>query len=288
MKTLYAYLNEKGQDLVEYTLILAFCAVLATGLTSDTFHSTIKAVFDKGVFNDVTTHMSAGDYKDAYRAFSEDSRRALADIGYSYGRYYLGDSTKDPVPNELRLATDQQALTNIANFFLGMDKATVNKFVKGNFKNGNYGEYVLMLNYTDDDKIENEYNPYTQTYAQSTAKITFENQNGANAYDIIHWMMGDYGRDSNGNLLDANGKPVRAYTETLDFNSSQKTSNKRYFFSNEMIDPDGSTTGNTVKRNIRISFMLNNEGTEVIGVRVKAQRNGEDIEKLQVQVQKNN
>ena len=94
-----AYLNEKGQDLVEYTLMLAFCAVLVFSLNSDSFHRAIKAVFDRGVFNDITTHMSAGDYKDAYRAFSEDSRRALANIGYEYGRYYLDDSTKDPVPN---------------------------------------------------------------------------------------------------------------------------------------------------------------------------------------------
>ena len=133
-----------------------------------------------------------------------------------------------------------------------------------------------MLNYTDDDKIENEYNPYTQTYAQSTAKITFENQNNAQAYDVVHWMMGDYGLDENGNFV--------GYTETLDFQKggSKNYSNKRYFFSNEMIDPDGSSTGNTVKRNIRISFKLNKSGTEVIGVKVKAQRNGEDIAALQV------
>ena len=258
MKTLYAYLNEKGQDLVEYTLILSFCAVLAAGFTSDSFHSTIKAIFDKGLFNDVTTHMSAGDYADAYKAFSEDSRRALANIGYDYGRYYLDSSGKDPVPNELRLATDKKALENIANFFLGMDYATVD--------------------------VENNYDPYTQTYMQdtnkhTTANITFENKEKTKAYDIIHWMMGDYG-------LDANGNPVGDYQEPLDFAYNGTKSSKRYFFSNEMIDPDGTTSGNTVKRNIRVSFMLNSSGTEVIGVQVKAQRNGEDIDALKVTVEK--
>ena len=286
MKKLYAYLNEKGQDLVEYTLMLAFCAVLATGLTSDTFHSTIKAVFDNGVFNGVTTHMSAGDYKDAYKAFSEDSRRALADIGYSYGRYYLDDSTKDPVPNDLRLATDKQALTNIANFFLGMDYATLTKYISttGNLGKGKYGNDILILNYTDNVDVENNYDPYTQTYTQdpnkhTSANITFENKEKMTANDIIHWMMGDYG-------LDANGNPVGNYQETLDFAYKGTQSNKRYFFSNEMIDPDGSTTGNTVKRNIRVSFMLNSAGTEVVGVKIRAQRNGEDIEALKVTVEK--
>lgn len=281
MKTLYAYLNEKGQDLVEYTLILAFCAVLVTGLTSDTFHSTIKAVFDKGVFNDVTTHMSAGDYADAYKSFSEDSRRALANIGYEYGRYYLDSSGKDPVPNELRLATDKKALENIADFFLGMDYATVTKYISstGYLKKGSYGDYILLLNYTDNVDVENNYDPYTQTYMQdtnkhTTANITFENKEKTTAYDIIHWMMGDY------------GNYTRDYTETLDFASNGTSSSKRYFFSNEMIDPDGSTTGNTVKRNIRISFMLNSAGTEVIGVQVKAQRNGENIEALYVNKEK--
>ena len=277
MKTLYAYLNEKGQDLVEYTLILAFCAVLATGLTSDTFHSTIKAVFDKGVFNDVTTHMSAGDYADAYKAFSEDSRRALANIGYEYGRYYLDSSGKDPVPNELRLATDKKALENIADFFLGMDYATVTKYISstGYLKKGSYGDYILLLNYTDNVDVENNYDPYTQTYMQGkTANVTFEIKERTTAYDIIHWMMGDYGNYN------------REYSEPLDFASNGTKSSKRYFFSNEMIDPDGSTTGNTVKRNIRISFKLNSAGTEVIGVQVKAQRNGENIEALYVNKEK--
>lgn len=277
MKTLYAYLNEKGQDLVEYTLILAFCAVLATGLTSDTFHSTIKAVFDKGVFNDVTTHMSAGDYADAYKAFSEDSRRALANIQYDYGRYYLGPSENDPVPNELRLATDKTALENIANFFLGMDYATLTKYISstGNLGKGKYGNDILILNYTDNVDVENNYSPYTQTYAQATANITFEKKEKMQANDIIHWMMGDYGLDENGNFV--------GYTETLDFTGSNPSS-KRYFFSNEMIDPDGSTTGNTVKRNIRVSFKLDSSGTKVLGVKIRAQRNGEDIEELKVTV----
>ena len=285
MKTFYSYLNEKGRDLVEYTLMLSFCAALVFCLNSDTFHSTIKAVFDNGVFNDVTTHMSAGDYKDAYKAFSEDSRRALANIGYNYGRYYLTDSEKDPVPNSLRLDTDKQALTNIANFFLGMDSETIKNYISSTqyLKKGDYGEYILLLNYTDNVDVENNYNPYTQTYTQdknkhTTANVTFENKENSTAYDVIHWMMGDYG-------LDADGNKTRNYTETLDFKAGAKSSSKRYFFSNEMIDPDGSTTGNTVKRNIRISFKLNSEGTEVIGVQVKAQRNGENIDALKVQVE---
>ena len=53
MKTLYAYLNEKGQGLVEYTLILAFCSVLLTGLRSDEFNYTIRQVFENGVFDDL-------------------------------------------------------------------------------------------------------------------------------------------------------------------------------------------------------------------------------------------
>lgn len=221
--------------------------------------------------------MSAGDYADAYKSFSEDSRRALANIGYEYGRYYLDSSGKDPVPNELRLATDKKALENIADFFLGMDYATVTKYISstGYLKKGSYGDYLLLLNYTDNVDVENNYDPYTQTYMQGkTANVTFENKERTTAYDIIHWMMGDYGNYN------------REYSEPLDFASNGTKSSKRYFFSNEMIDPDGSTTGNTVKRNIRISFKLNSAGTEVIGVQVKAQRNGENIEALYVNKEK--
>ena len=127
MKIRLNYLNEKGQDLVEYALILAFCAALLTGLKSDAFNDTLKAVFERGAYDDVSTSINAGTYAQAGKIWSQSSRRTLNDIQYENGRYYLGE---DIVSNEKRLEADRAALTNIANFFLGMsvETAKVNVF----------------------------------------------------------------------------------------------------------------------------------------------------------------
>lgn len=299
MKKLYAYFNEKGQDLVEYTLILAFCAVMVTTLNSDTFHRAIKAIFDRGVFNDVSTYVSGGDYKDALEAFGQDSRRALINIKYKYGRYYHDTSSPDPVDNNSRIAADKTALENIGKYLVNMDLETVAKLMfgdtyaigknnvyfntdkNGNYITGTYGKEILILNYTDSADVEDNYDPYTQTYRtvsnHSTVNTSIANGGRAFAADeVIHWMQEDYGFKG----FDENGKAIKEYDSTLNFNS-----NKRYFFSNEMIDPDSSLSGGTLKRNIRVNFEVDSEGN-IVKVLVRAQRNGEDIDSLQVVVER--
>ena len=140
MKKTLTYFNEKGQDLVEYTLILAFCAVMLLGLNSDDFHSTFRKVFEKGVFDDVKTVIAAGNpYSTAIYNWSQSSRRTLAVVELENGKWVLKE---DVIPNADRLETDRQALYNIADFFLGMDITTLSQEVFRNEFAVNSGYYT--------------------------------------------------------------------------------------------------------------------------------------------------
>ena len=52
-----------------------------------------------------------------------------------------------------------------------------------------------------------------------------------------------------------------------------------------MIDPDGTYSGGTIKRNIRVNIKTNADGI-VTSVTVRAQKNGQDIPELKVTVKK--
>ena len=273
MKKIYTYFNEKGQDLIEFTLILAYCAVLLMGLNSDTFHNTIRAVFERGLFDDISTVITAGSkYTDALDSWSQSSRRTLVEVKYENGKYVLG---KDVIPNAERLETDRQALYNIADFFLDMDYTTLktkvfrnelrDEWFNQNTNNGKKG--VLILSYTDlVDGVEDQYDPNTQQYNNdSTAKVEIKTEGRKfAANEVIHWMQGDYG-----NYKDPEGQ----YNSSLDFDE-----NKRYLFSNEMIQTDKSKSNGDLKRNIRVNFTITDG--KVTAVRVRAQQNGRDVPDL--------
>lgn len=279
MKMIRTYFNEKGQDLVEYTLIMAFCAVMLLGLNSDEFHHTFKQVFEKGVFDDVKTVIAAGNpYTTAVVNWSQSSRRTLAVVELVNGKWVLKE---DVIPNADRLEADRQALYNIADFFLGMDITTLSQEVFRNefgvnsdfFKKG---KDVLLLSYTDNIGVEDNYNSNTQQYDKhdgATTNVTIATEGRRyNANEVIHWMQGDYG-----NYRDTNEFDYSSYDSSKEFDST-----KRYFYSNEMIDPDpANSKGNSVKRNIRVNFTIT-DGV-VTGIKVRAQQNGRDVSDLKIE-----
>ena len=281
MKKTLTYFNEKGQDLVEYTLILAFCAVMLLGLNSDDFHSTFRKVFEKGVFDDVKTVIAAGNpYSTAIYNWSQSSRRTLAVVEQdpATGKWVLKE---DVIPNADRLETDRQALYNIADFFLGMDITTLSHEVfRDEFKadSGYFtkGSDILLLSYTDSADVENNYNTNTQKYDKNdsaTTNITIATEGRRYAAsEVIHWMQGDYG-----NYRDTNKFEYSSYDSSKEFDST-----KRYFYSNEMIDPDpANSKNNSLKRNIRVNFTIT-DGV-VTGVKVRAQQNGRDVSDLKIE-----
>ena len=284
-------LKQKGQGIVEYALLLAFVVGIAMMLNGANIKGEVNEVFD-----DVVSLLSGGNqYAAALKKYGSMTRRDLVKLGVKNGKYYIEE---DIVSNEDRLAADREALENIADLFLNMSYSDLTKLMKGVSadyflnpeKDNNTKKGVLILNYTDQSGVEKNYNSETGQYAGtydegsgtytdnaysygSDTYITFGTNNqdvrqGFTSEEVIHWMQGDYG-----NIKDPNGQ----YNPDLNFNSGT-----RYFYSNEMINPNSDKN-----RNVRVRFTVTGtddratggtDNRKVTGVQVRLQNDGKNIE----------
>lgn len=166
--------NEKGQGLTEYVLLLAFIAAIAFMLNSGGLLGTVKGSYNEtqGIFA---------------MLFGDNSR---PDWGHA------DVSTFNEKNSAERLARDQEALVNLANYFIGKKKKDVKAVlsVPGHLQgySGDNEDVVLGRIYRNDDggtdfnslAINENYSPY-----------------------IYNWMQGDYGTNGSYNLsYDATNK----------------------------------------------------------------------------------
>ncbi len=239
MKKSISIFNEKGQGLVEYTLILAFCASLYMGANYEDFKQSIRTIYDNVVAVNVTKVYGLGDvYVMALDAWGKKTRSELAEV-----------------PDAHRLNADQQALVNIGKVFIGksLTPSDVKALIKpgDNSYNDNYlldGKEVVIFNYLDD----------------SSKDISTGYKGDSRAPQTIHWMQGDYGTQN----------PDGSYSYTTDgFDNTT-----RFFYSDCMmkdksqVDWGNDQWGND--RTIRVSFTFKDEdGKKVVdSVRVRVNR----------------
>lgn len=284
-KALKALFMQKGQGLVEFVLILAFCAAIGLAARDAGFGEAISALLGSGEQPEYVTAAIGGPKKqvNAYTSMlaehGNQGRRSLVElVDAGNSNYTLG---ADIVSNEERLAADRAALENIADFFLGMDYKTLKTDVFKNelgdvwfTKGGSDGKGVLILNYRDYGSVEKNYDSASGQYT-SDAHTKIEIETGGRKFtanEVIHWMQGDYGsyRDSSS-----------SYDSSKDFNSGT-----RYFFSNEMIDTTLNKTqwGGGERRNLRVRFTVSGTTSDsiVTGIEVRLQHNGDDFDDLKI------
>ena len=91
-------LKEKGQGIVEYALLLAFVVGIAMMLDGANLGGAVKDTFDK------VAAVLGGEKK-------------YADLLKEWGKLNRSDLMN--IDNEKRIKTDQEALANIAGFFVG-------------------------------------------------------------------------------------------------------------------------------------------------------------------------
>ena len=213
--------NEKGQGLTEYVLLLAFIAAIAFMLNSGGLLGTVKGSYNEsqGIFA---------------MLFGDNSR---PDWGHA------DVSTFNESNSAERLARDQEALVNLANFFMGKTKAEVKAILSvPGHKEGysadvawNGGEDVVLGRiYRNDDggtefnslAINENYSPY-----------------------IYNWMQGDYGTNGSYNL---------SYDAT-----------NKYLVSDYALENGwtGTSDGGTWDNGIHLRLQYDNE-KKVIGARV--------------------
>ena len=105
LKRIRTITKQKGQGIVEYALLLAFIVGLAMMLNGANLGGAVKDTFDKVV---------------AVLGGSENKQLTYAEALSKWGKAEDSAFTDDNAAE--RLLADQQALANIANFFIDKDK----------------------------------------------------------------------------------------------------------------------------------------------------------------------
>ena len=207
-------LKEKGQGIVEYALLLAFVVGIAMMLNGANLGGAVKDTFDK------VAAVLGGEKK-------------YADLLKEWGKLNRSDLMN--IDNEKRIKTDQEALANIAGFFVGKTRDFKDDII-GSAVDGE--GWTLLVDYIDKTGDSDNLNVSKGT----------DRTNGR----IFNWMQGDYGE-----YQEKNGK----YVEVKDsYDSTFKNNEQRYLFSNSMIEDrnDKDANGNTINyldnRGVRIHF----------------------------------
>ena len=226
-------LSQKGQGLVEFALILAFCAGIGVAAREAGFGEAISNLLNSG----------------------EQTEDAAAAIGgpssvdrLTYGKYLAkwGKKTSNElasIRNEERITGDQKGLVAIAGTFLGKDAAGVLAQMK-EFTN-NVGGYAFTgnsvnQNYTKAQSdgwskvlVPLSYKNYNNQDKDSTGYIWLEARTNANTISTMT------GKDATAEIYNKPTKDVTSKDGVLLKGSATKTiSVDRVFYSDEMIAGD--------------------------------------------------
>lgn len=236
--TIKRLLRPKGQGIVEFALIMAFCAGVGLFVRDAGFRDVLNASYSGSKPSlQSNTVAEIGDiyridilgnesiqkkYEKMLRQYGEKSRGQLITVTPTgqEGEHY---DISDIVSSNERLAADQGALANIANAFIGYTRADLksdaffggkNEFNKAeniNYLNNN-GKILLASYYDDKDFTVGE--DGTVTFDDKPSVRIVGERTGISANDLVHWMRGDYGTITE----DSNGKKIRTYDEDYSAN----------------------------------------------------------------------
>ena len=296
-------LAQKGQGLVEFALILAFCAGIGVAAREAGFAEAISNLLDSGEKTEDVAAAIGG---------------PLAAERLTYGKYLAkwGRKTSEEleaINDQQRITADQKGLVAIAQNFLGKDANEVfyqigdtknNKYTFSNDFSGNTCPQFLHNNvkqnyvtYKDAEGWSNVLVPLSYKNYQNKDKDTIgyiwleanTNTNTINAMtgdDAQAEMYKNIKQKDDGTILDANGKVLNLKEGTvLQVGTDKKTvSLDRVFYSNEMIEGEDRSVVLKVHYNsetnkvdqVRIAAVLGN-GTQATSANPSAAAKGLDL-----------
>ncbi len=236
MKNIRIVLNEKGQDLLEFALILAFCAAIVFALNSLNFTGAIANLVQTNVFDNVTRVYGLG------TSYTE----ALNKWGRASDEEVLAASQEE------RLAADQAALLNIASHFVGMTRSEVEATVHSTGTSN-----VFITKFLEDPDGTGTYAPKMKVNKDTGELVATNNiEEDKTGGKIFNWLQGDFGDDVN---LVFEDRKISFLVNEKDPSNKKKEyqdqvaeySNTRYFFSNYTMlnGKGGTTTGDTTGYN---------------------------------------
>lgn len=221
--------NEKGQNLVEFILILAFCAALVYSLNGVGFTGAIRDVLRTYVFDNVTRVYGLGSfYTEAYNKWGQASDQDVI----------AADQTA-------RLAADQAALLNIGGYFIGMKRSDLEAtfHLKSN-QSGmvNTGQKFLVTKFLEDPDGAGTYAPKMKVDANGNYYVSSNLDEDRTAGQIFKWIQGDYSKEIEVTFEDKDVNFLQS--ETQQKTVATEYNDSRFFFSDyTMINGKGASTG---------------------------------------------
>lgn len=210
--------KQKGQGIVEYALILAFVVGIAMMMNGTNLGSTIR-----GVFDDVAVEFGyVHDYASAVKNWGKKSNQELSNEN-----------------KEKRLGIDEEALANLATYFIGKDRAFMQNLLKNN--NLAKSNQVLVLGWFYENDQGGTSFDFSDEHFKTLQKEQIEQ-------GVFSWLQGDYGEGG----------------YTTSYNPDTK-----YFFSEYALDTnkDSISSENYRKGGVKVKLNYDSDGI-VVGAKV--------------------
>ncbi|SHK39443.1 hypothetical protein SAMN05216582_103100 [Selenomonas ruminantium] len=191
--------NETGQVLTEFALVVVFIL----GIVGIIYNSGLD-LHSQTLYEKVVSYLQGTPtYSQAVSTYGTISNEELRKID-----------------NNERIVMDQTALENLARAFLGKNKETIRSMLDNTGTNidSGFAAYNPNKGLSQCMLLFDYYIKNTGDGENAQVKTKFDNAK-AHPQDIINWMQGNYTEQNT--------------------NDKSMTSNSRYFFSDDLIDPSG-------------------------------------------------
>lgn len=248
MNTFSRYFTNKGQSIVEFAFVLAFCVGLAFVMDIFGFKGILNEAFGETVFKEVVK----------IDTVEVDPNAQISD---TFGQAHESSFTAETQLK--RLKADQDVLTKIGGFFLGLNKTAVQKAL--NIKDSNVNGWLgaanadksmdgLLITRFDEntDPSIPGLTSYEKLKPNESAAANDKDKTGGR---VFNWINGDYGTlDETTNII--------SYDHDYIVNHTQGTSNvyryytdSRVFVSDYTVFNDKSVVGeNAASTGIKIQL----------------------------------
>lgn len=237
IKDLKLVLNKKGQGLVEFGLLCAFCAALGIFIRGVSFSEAFNVALDKStpeLYSAAIASRPRNNYMDYFHLWSTMSSDSIKSATKSDGSSYTNDD---------RIEADQKALVKIAETYLGKTENQVFGLMEtfANTLNDNAPDYVnnLKCNQTNGTGFSKGV-LVPLSYKSNTLENNVDNPDDENRKSGWLWLEQNNNQNTVAYLTNNEGKTYDKYDDNNPTatkpNDRQTATTDRIFYSNDLLD----------------------------------------------------
>lgn len=237
IKDLKLILNKKGQGLVEFGLVCAFCAALGIFIRGVGFSEAFNVALDKStpeLYSAAIASRPRNNYMDYFHLWSTKSVDSIKSATKSDGSSYTNDD---------RIEADQKALVKIAETYLGKTENQVFGLMEtfANTLNDNAPDYVnnLKCNQTNGTGFSKGV-LVPLSYKSNTLENNVDNPDDENRKSGWLWLEQNNNQNTVAYLTNNEGKTYDKYDDNNPTatkpNDRQTATTDRIFYSDDLLD----------------------------------------------------